>query len=73
MTDRIKILREASLSSVNRISDERALLVTGFYSSGIEREVSVPVMRAMTLDHILTNKELCYNDGELIVGERGPA
>ena len=73
MTDRIKFLRDHSLSAVNRISAERALLVTGFYESGIDREVSVPVMRAMTLDHILRHKELCYNEGELIVGERGPS
>ena len=73
MTDRISFLREASLKAVNRISAERALLVTRFYACGIDREVSVPVMRAMTLDYILTHKELCYNPGELIVGERGPA
>jgi len=73
MTDRIKILRERSLKAINRISSERALLVTEFYGTGIDREVSVPVMRAMTLDYILSKKELCYNEGELIVGERGPA
>ena len=73
MTDRIKFLREVSLNAVNRISAERALLVTQFYETGIDREVSVPVMRAMTLDHILAHKELCYTQGELIVGERGPA
>ena len=73
MTDRIKFLRQVSLNAVNRISAERALLVTQFYESGIDREVSVPVMRAMTLNHILSHKELCYTDGELIVGERGPA
>ncbi len=72
-TDRIKFLREKSLNALNCISAERALLVTEFYASGIEREVSVPVMRAMTLDHILSHKKLCYNEGELIVGERGPA
>ncbi|HNY03604.1 MAG TPA: pyruvate formate lyase family protein, partial [Bacteroidales bacterium] len=73
MTDRISGLRKSSLDAVNRISAERALLVTQFYESGIDREVSVPVMRAMTLDHILTHKELCYTPGELILGERGPA
>ncbi len=73
MTDRIKILRDSSRNAVNRISAERALLVTEFYQSGIDREVSVPVMRAMTLNYILSKKELCYNEGELIIGERGPA
>ncbi len=73
MTDRIKFLREASLNAINRISAERALLVTRFHATGIDREVSVPVMRAMTLDYILSNKELFFAEGELIVGERGPA
>jgi formate C-acetyltransferase len=73
MTDRIKFLREQSLNAVNRISAERAELVTGFYQSGIDREVSVPVTRALTLQYILMHKHLCINEGELIVGERGPA
>jgi len=73
MTDRIRRLREQSLKAVNRLSAERALLVTGFYKSGIDQTVSVPVMRALTLEHILKNKFICINDGELIVGERGPA
>ena len=73
MTDRIKYLREQSMLAVNRISAERAVLVTEFYQSGIDREVSVPVMRAMTFRHVLENKHICINDGELIVGERGPA
>ena len=73
MTDLIKRLRNQSLNAVNRLSAERALLITEFYQSGIDREVSVPVMRAMALEYILNNKKLCYNDRELIVGERGPA
>jgi len=73
MTDRIKKLRRQSLDAINRISAERALLVTEFYKTGIDREVSVPVMRAMTLQHILQHKQICINAGELIVGERGPA
>ena len=73
MTDRIKYLRESSLKAVNRISAERAELVTDFYQSGIDREVSIPVMRALTLHHILMHKLLWITPGELIVGERGPA
>lgn len=73
MTDRIKNLREQSLNAVNCISAERALLVTELYQSGVDQEVSVPVMRALTLEHILKHKHLCINEGELIVGERGPA
>ncbi len=73
MTDRINTLREKSLKAINRISAERALLVTEFYETGIDREVSVPVMRAMTFEYILKHKQICINAGELIVGERGPA
>ena len=73
MTDRIQYLRDQSLKAVNCLSAERALLVTDFYQSGMDREVSVPVMRALNLQYILTHKSLCYNEGELIVGERGPA
>jgi formate C-acetyltransferase len=35
--------------------------------------VSTPVARALAFKHILENKTVCINDGELIVGERGPA
>ena len=72
MTDRIKKLREQSLNAVNRISAERAILVTELYETGVDRQVSVPVMRAMVFDHILSHKSICINDGELITGERGP-
>jgi pyruvate formate-lyase/glycerol dehydratase family glycyl radical enzyme len=73
MNNRIKKLREQSLNAINRLDPERALLVTNFYKSGIESKVSTPVMRALTLNHILVNKFICINDDELIVGERGPA
>jgi formate C-acetyltransferase len=73
MNDRIKNLRNQSLFAINRLDAERALLVTNFYKSGIEEKVSVPVMRALTLNHILVNKFICINEDELIVGERGPA
>jgi len=73
MNNRIKKLREQSLNAVNRISAERALLVTEFYKSSQLLEFSVPVRRALAFEHILKNKHICINDGELIVGERGPA
>ena len=73
MNDRIKKLREESLNAVNRISAERALLVTEFYKSDAAMQVSVPVRRALAFEYILKHKHLCINEGELIVGERGPA
>lgn len=73
MNTRIKKLRNESLTAVNRISAERALLVTHFYKSESAQNLSVPVRRAMAFKYILENKKICINEGELIVGERGPA
>ena len=73
MNNRIRTLREQSLNAIPAISLERATLLTEFYKTGIAERVSVPVARALAFKHILQNKEICINDGELIVGERGPA
>ncbi|MCB2207025.1 MAG: glycyl radical protein [Bacteroidetes bacterium] len=73
MNARIQQLREQSLNAIPRISAERALLVTEFYKSDLAQQVSVPVKRALAFKHIMTHKKICINDGELIVGERGPA
>lgn len=72
MNQRIQKLRENSINAINRISAERALLITQFYQSGKEAEVSVPVARALAFDYILKNKKIWIGEGELIVGERGP-
>ena len=73
MTERIEKLRNQSLNAINRISAERALLITEFYKSHECQKVSVPVQRALSFKYIMENKSICINDGELIVGERGPA
>lgn len=73
MTPRIKKLREQSLNAIYRLSTERALLITDFYKNHIAFGDSVPVQRAKSFRYILENKYICINDGELIVGERGPA
>lgn len=72
MTERIKKLREQSLNAIPTISHERALLLTKFYKSHEAQKYSLPVTRALAFKYILENKELCVNDGELIVGEKGP-
>lgn len=72
MNERIKKLREQSLNSAPTISYERALLLSKFYRSGEAEKVSIPVARALSFKYLLENKELCINEGELIVGERGP-
>lgn len=72
ISERVEKLREQSLQSVEKISAERALLITRFYKSDTARELSAPVKRAKAFDYILRNKSICINEGELIVGERGP-
>ncbi len=73
MNERIENLRAQSLSAVNRISAERGLLVTEFYKSDVAKQLSKPAKRALTFEYVLHNKSICINEGELIVGERGPA
>lgn len=70
---RVQQLREQSLNAIEMISVERALLITQFYRSDESRELSAPVKRAKAFEYLLTHKKICINEGELIVGERGPA
>jgi pyruvate formate-lyase/glycerol dehydratase family glycyl radical enzyme len=72
LNNRIKKLREQTLSGKPYLSPERARLLTEFYQSGVPERVSVPVARAHAFKYILENKDICINEGELIVGERGP-
>ena len=73
ISERVRKLRYQSLVAVERLSAERALLITQFYKSDEARELSSPVKRARAFEYILRNKKICINEGELIVGERGPA
>jgi len=73
MNSRVSKLREQSLTAKNIISIERAKLVTDFYKSIQGKDISIPIQRALCFQYIFTNKTLCINPGELIVGERGPA
>lgn len=71
MTERVRVLRDQSLGIQPYLSAERGLLVTeACRASGFD---SPPVMRARVLAHVLEHKTICINEGELIVGERGPA
>jgi len=72
MNDRIKKLRTQSLSIKPSISTERAELITEFYINHDAANTSTPVRRALAFKYLMQNKEICINDGELIVGERGP-
>lgn len=72
MNERVKILRKNSLDAVPAMSIERAQIVTRTYKK-YAGKVSVPVLRAMVFRELCENKTICINDGELIVGERGPS
>lgn len=73
ITDRVMRLREQSLNATETITAERAQLITRFYSSREAQGLSAPVLRARAFEYLLRNKAICINEGELIVGERGPA
>jgi len=73
MNDRIRDLREQSVNRKPSISPERAILITEFYKSDAAERVSVPVKRALALKYVMEKKGLYIAEGELIVGERGPA
>jgi len=72
VNERITRLRDQSVSEKPSLSIERAKLLTEFYQGGEADKVSIPVARALAFNYILENKEICINEGELIVGERGP-
>ena len=73
ISERVKKLRKESLDAVETLSAERAQLITMFYKSDAARELSSPVKRARAFEFLLKNKALYIGEGELIVGERGPA
>jgi len=72
MTERISKLREKSQQAVPAISAERAALLCDFFEKETSRGVSMPVQRALAFRYLLENKSLYIDEGELIVGERGP-
>jgi trans-4-hydroxy-L-proline dehydratase len=73
ISERLKKLREQSINAVETLTAERGQLITEFYRLSESMNLSAPVRRAKAFEYILKNKVICINDGELIVGERGPA
>jgi formate C-acetyltransferase len=71
MNERTSRLRQRSLDAVERVSSERAELLTAFYREQLGRH-SVPVMRALAFRHLCEHQTIYIGDDELIVGERGP-
>ena len=72
ITDRVQRLRRQSLAAKETLSSERAELLTRFYQqeTGIE---STPMRRARAFQYLLELKAIYIGEGELIVGEKGPA
>jgi pyruvate formate-lyase/glycerol dehydratase family glycyl radical enzyme len=72
MSDRVSRLRQQSLAAIPTISTERAELMTEFYQQHTELN-SASVHRALAFRHLMENKLIYIGEGELIVGEKGPA
>jgi pyruvate formate-lyase/glycerol dehydratase family glycyl radical enzyme len=72
MSERVTRLRQQSLDARPAISTERAELMTKFYRQDIGL-VSAPMRRALAFQYLMEHKTVCINEGELIVGEKGPA
>jgi formate C-acetyltransferase len=73
ISERVARLRTQSVEARPVISAERAVLMTGFYQGEGAALLSAPMRRALAFRHLMENKTVCINDGELIVGEKGPA
>jgi formate C-acetyltransferase len=72
MNNRINKLRTQSRGAIPYLSLERALLLTKFYKNGAAHKFSAPIARAKAFKYLMENKKICINEGELILGERGP-
>ena len=72
MTERVARLRQQSLEARPTISTERAELMTAFYKQDLG-PVSAPVRRALAFQYMLEHCTIYIGEGELIVGEKGPA
>ena len=72
MTDRVANLRQQSLDATPTLSSERTDLMTRFYRHQTEK-LSPAMERAYAFKCLMEHKTICINEGELIVGEKGPA
>ena len=73
MNERIKKLREDSLEAKPTVSSERARIVTEAYRRPEVERAPIPIQRALVFKDLMQKKAIFIDDGELIVGERGPA
>ncbi len=72
ITPRVAALRQQSLDAIPTISPDRAMLMTDAYGlhDGL---LSAPMRRALAFRYVMEHKTIYIGDGELIVGEKGPA
>lgn len=70
MNNRIRALREESVSTPASLSIERALITTCFYKEN-DGKYSIPMMRALNFMELCQKKTIYIGNDELIVGERG--
>ncbi|MGC8746791.1 MAG: trans-4-hydroxy-L-proline dehydratase [Candidatus Saccharicenans sp.] len=73
MNERIKKLSEQSLAAKPTITPERARIVTETYRRPEVERASYPKQRALVFKALMEKKSIFIDEGELIVGERGPA
>lgn len=72
MNTRVQKLRKLSFEAEPSLSIERALIQTEFYKNNYGKH-AIPVMRSLNFLEICKKKTIYLGEGELIVGERGPA
>ena len=72
MSERVARLRKQSVETHPTLSAERAQLLTEFYAQDLGT-ISAPMRRALAFKYLMENKAICINEGELIVGEKGPS
>lgn len=78
ISERVKKLRQQSLDAEETLSSERAELMTEFHAQHLLGKqnlglVSAPVRRALAFQYLMEHKTIFIGEGELIVGEKGPA
>jgi len=72
ISERVKKLRQQSLDAEETLSSERAELMTEFCKQDLGL-VSAPLRRALAFQYLMEHKKIYIGEGELIVGEKGPA
>ncbi|MGB2963532.1 MAG: trans-4-hydroxy-L-proline dehydratase [Anaerolineales bacterium] len=69
---RIEKLQAHSKATRPALNPERAQLITRFYRNIDTKKLSPPKLRALAFSFLLENKTITIEEGELIVGEKGP-